>query len=111
MKKIKFFLPFSALVIALIFSSYRPQGNLDELTEKLINLLTRYADDLPEEKVFLHFDKDYYAAGDDIWFSVFLTAGSPDILSPLSKVVYVDLLDNEGTLIQQKTIPAIISQL
>lgn len=104
MKKIKLLLPLSALVIALIFSSFRPQGNLDELTEKLINLLTRYADELPEEKVFLHFDKDYYAAGDDIWFSVFVTAGSPDILSPLSKVVYVDLLDNDGMLIQQKTI-------
>jgi len=92
------------LLSAVIFTSFRPQGNLDELTEKIINLLTKYADDLPEEKVYLHFDKGYYAAGDDIWFSVFLTAGSPDILSPLSKVVYVDLLDNEGKLIEQKTV-------
>lgn len=63
-----------------------------------------YVDEIPEEKVFLHLDRSLYASGDNIWFSVFLTAGSPDIPSPLSKVVYVDLLDEEGKLIQQKTI-------
>lgn len=63
-----------------------------------------YVDEVPEEKVFLHLDRSLYASGDNIWFSVYLTAGSPDIPSPLSKVVYVDLLDNEGNLVQQKTV-------
>lgn len=63
-----------------------------------------YVDEIPKEKVFVHFDKNLYAAGDNVWFSVFLTAGSPDVPSPLSKVVYVDLLDNQGNLLQQRTV-------
>ncbi len=63
-----------------------------------------YVNDFPEEKVFVHLDKSTYAAGDMIWFSAYATAGSPDLPSPLSKTVYVDLLDNEGNLLQQRTV-------
>lgn len=87
-----------------ILSGFKQKPGITELSEKIINLLEAYADEIPEEKVFLHLDKTLYAAGDNIWFSVYLTAGSPDIPSPLSKVVYVDLLDDEGNLVQQKTV-------
>jgi hypothetical protein len=92
------------LIFAFVFFSFRQTINIDKLSEQLISLLEAYVNEMPEEKVFLHLDKGAYAAGDNIWFSVYLTAGSPDVPSPLSKVVYVDLLDEAGNLYQQKTI-------
>lgn len=77
---------------------------ISELSEKILANSESYLNDFPEEKAFLHLDKSLYAAGDNIWFSCYLTAGSPDVPSPLSKVLYVDLLDNAGNLLQQKAI-------
>ncbi|UJP66313.1 TonB-dependent receptor plug domain-containing protein [Mongoliitalea daihaiensis] len=91
-------------LLLLIFSAYQNKNELAELTERILNQTESYTNDFPEEKVFVHIDRSNYAAGDYIWFSVFLTAGSPDIPSPLSKVVYVDLLDNEGNLLQQSNV-------
>lgn len=104
MKKPYFILPFFVLVILPSLYAFNFRSDIDELTNRIISLLGKYVEEVPEEKVFVHLDKPLYAAGEDVWFSVYLTAGSPDIPSPLSKVVYVDLVDNEGTLLQQKTI-------
>ena len=45
----------------------------------------------PIEKVYLHFDKPYYAVGDTIWFKAYLTIDRHQP-SPLSKIIYVDVL-------------------
>lgn len=104
MKRESYFIPVVVISFFYLFSSFQEKSSIAELSEKIINLMQYYVEEVPEEKVFVHLDKNLYAAGDNIWFSVFLTAGSPDIPSPLSKVVYVDLLDNEGNLIQQRTV-------
>lgn len=104
MKKFLFIIPIALFSILYFFSSFQNKPGIAELSEKIISMMEVYVDEIPEEKVFLHLDRNYYASGDNIWFSVYLTAGSPDIPSPLSKVVYVDLLDSEGNLVQQKTV-------
>lgn len=88
----------------LVFTAFLNKNELAELTERILAQTESYTNDFPEEKVYLHLDRNVYASGDFIWFSVFLTAGSPDVPSPLSKVVYVDLLDNEGKLLDQQTV-------
>ena len=86
------------------FPPFQKQSNITELSEKILKMTESYVNDFPEEKVFVHLDKSTYAAGDMIWFSAYVTAGSPDLPSPLSKTVYVDLLDNRGNLLQQRTV-------
>ncbi|MDO3628112.1 Ig-like domain-containing protein [Mucilaginibacter sp. BT774] len=58
-------------------------------TQKLTN-------DRPVEKVYIHFDKPYYAVNDTIWFKAYVTV---DLHQPttLSKILYVDFI-NEGQL-------------
>jgi hypothetical protein len=104
MKRVFYLLPFLLFPFIYILSSFQERRDISELSEKIISYMEYYVNEIPEEKVFVHLDKNLYAAGDNIWFSVFLTAGSPDIPSPLSKVVYVDLLDNDGNLLQQRTV-------
>ncbi|HTD41926.1 MAG TPA: hypothetical protein VK671_14960, partial [Mucilaginibacter sp.] len=52
------------------------------------------------EKIYLHFDKSYYASGDTIYFKAYVTLGEKHQLSGLSGVLHVDLI-NPGNKIEQ----------
>ena len=53
----------------------------------------------PQEKVWLHCDNTAYFQGDTIWFAAYVT--SAETLQPieLSKVLYVELLNESGEVI------------
>ena len=48
------------------------------------------------EKLFLHLDRAYYAAGETIWFNAYLEDASGRQDRPMSNFIYVELLDSEG---------------
>ncbi|HKK73930.1 MAG TPA: MG2 domain-containing protein [Saprospiraceae bacterium] len=56
---------------------------------------------MPVEQVFLHTDRQLYAAGETIWFKVFLFLGDEDRLSDKSKVVYLELLNEQEVPVAQ----------
>lgn len=72
----------------------------------LIEKNQRRIQDYPDEKVFLHFDKPYYAVGDTIWFKAYLADGQ-DRPSDLSKIVYVDMISPNDTLIRSMRLPVV----
>src|SRR5476651_1748646 len=53
----------------------------------------------PIEKVYLHFDKPYYALGDTIWFKAYVTIDQHQP-SPLSRILYVDILGPRDSLVE-----------
>ena len=57
-----------------------------------------------EEKLWLHLDKPYYAAGDTIWFRAYLTDAATLRSDTLSNFIYVDLFDRRNKLISSKKI-------
>ena len=59
------------------------------------------------ERLHLHLDKPFYAAGDDIWIKSYLVIGAENRLSALSSVLYVDLLDENDVLVQRKIVPVV----
>ena len=63
-----------------------------DLVEKNNNYITQF----PNEAVHLHLDKPYYALGDTVWFKAYVST-IQHYPSPLSKILYVDLInaDNE----------------
>jgi len=73
--------------------------------EKLEDNLEEYRSEMPLEKVYLHFDKPYYYSGDDIWFQVYLVAGPAHQPSPISKVVYFELIHKSGNLLKRIKLP------
>src|SRR5690606_17322668 len=77
---------------------------IDELLEKL----QHYGDERPQEKVYLHFDKPYYTASDDIWFKAYVTIGPLNFLSALSKILYVDLIHPTDKIVQSIRLPLIL---
>lgn len=58
----------------------------------------------PIEKVYIHFDKPYYAVGDTIWFKAYLTADN-HLPSTLSKIIYVDVIGPRDSLMQSLKLP------
>jgi hypothetical protein len=58
------------------------------------------------EKVYLHLDKPYYAAGDTIWFKAYVTIDqhSPTILS---NIVYVDIANNQDSITRFLKLPVV----
>src|SRR6185312_15668866 len=53
------------------------------------------------EKVYLHFDKPYYYAGDTIWFKAYTVIGEHHQLSDLSKVLYCELISGGDSVINR----------
>jgi hypothetical protein len=91
------FLPF------LLLLAFRPKG--DDPIDKLVASLQRWTDTIPQEKVYLHMDKPYYAVGDTIWFKGYVTIGSRHQLSKLSGALYVDLINEKDSVVKDLKLP------
>ena len=74
------------------FSNEQPLIFLKNSNLKLVNQL--------REKVYVQTDKPYYHPTDTIWLKAYLKYASPQLADTLSKVLYVDLLDSIGTVIE-----------
>ncbi|MDB5001563.1 MAG: hypothetical protein JWR76_2640 [Mucilaginibacter sp.] len=77
----------------------------EDALSKIIRQLDKWANERPIEKVYLHLDKPYYAAGDDIWFKGYVTSGGQNKLTIISGVLNVDLIDWHGSIKQSVKLP------
>lgn len=58
---------------------------------------------LAVEHIYLHIDKSYYTAGEDIWFKAYVRDAKNHGPSNTSEVLYVELMDPEHTILHQRT--------
>ncbi|GAB2839022.1 hypothetical protein GCM10027043_47790 [Ferruginibacter profundus] len=72
------------------------QGRID-------SLITQLGEKYPQEKIYLHFDKTYYNAGETIWFKAYMI--TDNLATTLSKTVYAELIDDKGSILQKKIMP------
>jgi len=70
--------------------------SLDGIVSRLQTLSTTKA----TEKVYLHFDRTTYNAGDTVFFKAYLTLGEQHQLSKLSGVLHVDLVNPNDSLVK-----------
>ncbi len=98
-------MPIKIGVFCLFLSLFAFIPRQDEPIDKLVASLQRWTDSIPQEKVYLHMDKPYYALGDTIWFKGYLTIGSRHQLSALSGAMYVELISEKDSLVQQLKLP------
>jgi hypothetical protein len=61
----------------------------------------------PFEKVYLHFDKPYYAIGDTLWFKAYLTIGFKHQPSALSHIIYVDVINSQDSIVSSLKLPTL----
>ena len=76
----------------------------DSVKDRVVSFLNTLQEEFPVEKAYLHIDKSSYTLGETVWFSAYLTAGSTQVPSPLSKVLYVDFFGPNGKMIEQRKV-------
>ena len=72
--------------------------------EPLLDRLYKVSQIIPQEKVYIHMDNTCYFQGDTIWFAAYTRKTSTDTPSDVSGVLYVELLNNDGYLVERKMI-------
>ena len=70
----------------------------------LMEHLISFAETIPQEKVYVHLDNTCYFQGDTIWFTAYTRQTNTDKPSEMSGVLYVELLNNDGYLVERKLI-------
>jgi len=89
------------LGLCLVFqASAQKNDTLISKLAKYVSIVDHFSKNLPQEKVYLHFDNSTYYQGDDIWFSCYLVASGFHKTSTLSKTLYVELLNPGGEVIE-----------
>ena len=60
---------------------------------------------LPQEKVYLHFDNTAYYMGEKMWFKAYVIRSDNNHPTNVSKVLYVELLDRSGNVLDTQKLP------
>ena len=68
--------------------------------EKIVAAIDSFSFIQPQEKTYVQTDRDMYAAGETIWFKAYATLNEKPTI--LSKVIYTELVNAEGTLLDKK---------
>jgi hypothetical protein len=76
----------------------------DEPLRKFFDKFQVYLKERPTEKVYIHADKAYYAAGDTLWMKAYLVDGIVHQADSISMPLYIRLTDADGKLIEKKII-------
>lgn len=87
-------------IIFSVFLAFSVQTFSQDKAEQAIQNLDQ---NFPQEKIYMLFDKENYAAGDNIWFKSFVFDGYAG--SNISTTLFVELYDNNKKLISKKLIP------
>jgi len=75
----------------------------DTVEAKIKSGLSDHYKKYPQEKIFLHTDKSVYVSGQTLWYKAYTIAyGKP---SELSRVMYVQLTDNKGSILVKSKLP------
>ena len=70
------------------------QPTMAEVAGNVVSRLKTQITSFPQEKIYLHLDKPYYAVGDRIWFRVHMANAALGLPYTLSRYIYVELIDN-----------------
>ncbi len=97
------------ILISLLFLSTCFVGFIarqdDDPLKKILTQLQKFTNNYPVEKVHLQLDKPYYAIGDQLYFKAYTTVGSKHQPSGLSKILYVELINDKDSIKQSLRLP------
>lgn len=82
------------IFLTITFQLFSQNANINTVKDAVSAL----ADNFPQEKVYLQYDKPAYAPGETIWFKAYMLVGANT--DDISKTLYVDFLDASGRLIK-----------
>lgn len=76
------------------------------LAQKPEDILNQWSEKSPIEKVYLHFDRENYIAGETAWFKAYLYSDfAPDTIST---TLYVELFNDSSKIVSRKILPVFL---
>ena len=91
----------SLIAFAVICHAQNSTGNGSFM--KLFKEIALYDSRCTQEKVYLHLDNNSYFIDETIYFKAYVVRASSLKYTDLSKVLYVELLDDHGNTIERKS--------
>src|ERR1700735_1371067 len=82
-----------ALLLSIVLSVLLLCGKA-QVIQEVQNSFNLYKQSALLEKIFVHTDKNVYLPGEIVWFKVYCVDGNDHKPLHVSKVVYIDILDN-----------------
>ena len=98
----KYLTAFTGISIVLVLAAFQLR---QDPFEQFLKKIESYVRANPQEKIYLQLDKPYYAVGDQIWFKSYILTSENDRLSGMSKIVYVDLINERDSVVQGLVLP------
>lgn len=92
------------LLITGVFFAFA-SGVWNDDFQVFLERMKQFNEKYPQEKVHLHLDKPYYAIGDNIWFKAYLYNSTTQEPSDISKILYVELINERDSIKQQLKLP------
>src|SRR5579863_1923448 len=94
--------PYKVLIAAILacVTCFANNGAAQVLPD-LQNNFAAYQNDNLREKLFIHINKSFYLTGEILWFKIYCAEGSTSKLLDVSKVAYIELVDNNHTPVMQ----------
>ena len=102
LKQLKITTLFLAIVCLSTFAQDRP--SIAEVAKIAVSRLTNQLKSFPQEKIYLHLDKPYYAVGEHIWFRAYMIHAALGLPYALSRYIYVELIDSRNEVITREKI-------
>lgn len=96
---------FLSAVLSLMMPYRASAQEADSVVEDLTALIratSAFSRYVPREKVYLHLDNTSYLQGEDIRFSAYVVRAGRNMPSPLSRPLYVELLNPGGKVVDRK---------
>jgi hypothetical protein len=87
---------FSKYKRSLLIGSYLLSFSVaigQQSANNLAAAFNQYAKNTVSEKIFTHTDKDFYLAGEIVWFKLYVVNAEDNKLMDVSKVAYVEIVD------------------
>lgn len=75
-----------------------------ELEKLIVSKLEDYSTKQYPEKIYVHTDKPYYSLDESIWFTGYMVNGIDHLKSNKSRVMHVDLINENDTILDSKQI-------
>lgn len=100
------------LLFCLFIFSEKSQAQVRESLQDLVDQFYSYHKDYPQQKIYIHTDKPYYLAGEEMYGRVYLVnEGRAGFDSTRSKKIYVELINEEDSVVERTIVNGLYSSL
>lgn len=98
---------FLKIILLTLISSLQPLfAQQSFINTKILSQIDSINKVAPREKLYVHLDRTTYMPEDTLWFKAYLVDAGMNNTSKVSGLIYFEMINNEGKLVQAMSLPA-----